>query len=79
VRHLLASAAANVASGDAAAALTGPVARGDAPTVAMHRRALAGRPKVLAAYDALSRAAIDLARAAGADEAALRAVAAELR
>jgi predicted short-subunit dehydrogenase-like oxidoreductase (DUF2520 family) len=79
VRHLLSSAAANVGAGDAAAALTGPVARGDAATVALHRRALAGAPALLGAYDALSRAAIDLARAAGADPAALDAVAAELR
>ncbi|MBN1335820.1 MAG: DUF2520 domain-containing protein [Deltaproteobacteria bacterium] len=44
------------------AAITGPFARGDATTVAAHRRALASAaPRVLPAYDALGRLALDRA------------------
>ncbi len=51
-------------SGDAA--LTGPVARGDAGTVAEHVQALAAAdPAVLATYRALARATADRALAAG--------------
>ena len=63
VRHLLASAAANLgAGGDAADALTGPVARGDAPTVARHLAALAGEPVAAPLYRALTAAAVEVAR-----------------
>ncbi len=56
------------------AALTGPVARGDAGTVAEHVRALAEvDPAILATYRALARATADRALAAG----RLRPVAAE--
>jgi predicted short-subunit dehydrogenase-like oxidoreductase (DUF2520 family) len=74
VRHLLSSAAANLAGGDTALALTGPVVRGDVDTVRRHVRALGGTPDVLALYAALSAVALDLARAAGADGAALAAI-----
>ena len=48
------------------AALTGPVARGDADTVASHVRALrAASPEALAAYVALARLTADRALAAG--------------
>jgi predicted short-subunit dehydrogenase-like oxidoreductase (DUF2520 family) len=48
------------------AALTGPVARGDADTVASHVRALrAAAPEVLPAYLALARLTADRALAAG--------------
>ncbi|HEY0779026.1 MAG TPA: DUF2520 domain-containing protein [Gemmatirosa sp.] len=63
VRHLLASAAANVgAAAETASALTGPVARGDAATVARHLAALAGHPDADALYRSLARATVDLAR-----------------
>ena len=62
---LLGAALDNVLrSGDAA--LTGPVARGDAGTVAVHVRALAtADPAVLATYRALARATADRALASG--------------
>ncbi len=67
VRHLLASAAANVAAApDPASALTGPLARGDAPTVARHLAALAGDVDADALYRALARATVDVARASDA-------------
>lgn len=64
-RALLRTAAANLGTGDAARALTGPVVRGDAETVRRHVAALAGEPEVLAIYRTLSLAAIELAREAG--------------
>lgn len=46
-----------------AAALTGPVLRGDAETIAAHRDALRGAgPELLGLYDALSQVSIRLAR-----------------
>ncbi len=79
VRHLLSSAAANLARGDdAAAALTGPVARGDAPTVRAHLRALAADAEALALYRALAGATLGVARAGGGSADALSAVAAVL-
>jgi predicted short-subunit dehydrogenase-like oxidoreductase (DUF2520 family) len=47
------------------AGLTGPVARGDAGTVAAHVAALSGTPTVQAAYIALARLTADRALAAG--------------
>jgi len=47
------------------AGLTGPVARGDAGTVASHMAALSGQPAALAAYVALARLTADRALAAG--------------
>ncbi len=78
VRHLLSSAAANLAGGDAAFVLTGPVVRGDVDTVRRHVHALAATPEVLALYRALALEAVALARVAGASEDGLEAVAALL-
>ena len=75
VRHLLASAAANVSAvDDPAAALTGPVARGDAATVERHLAALATDASVDALYRALARATVDLARRPGANLPSLDAI-----
>ncbi|MDF1505174.1 DUF2520 domain-containing protein, partial [Roseisolibacter sp. H3M3-2] len=75
VRHLLSSAAANLARGDdAALALTGPVVRGDDTTVRRHLGAIADDPGADAAYRALAREAVTLARAAGTPAEALREV-----
>jgi predicted short-subunit dehydrogenase-like oxidoreductase (DUF2520 family) len=72
VRHLLSSSAANLAGGDdAALALTGPVVRGDADTVAKHLGALGGDPSALTLYQALARETVALAERAGADHGAL--------
>jgi predicted short-subunit dehydrogenase-like oxidoreductase (DUF2520 family) len=60
VRALLAAAAANVASGDPLAALTGPVVRGDVVTVRRHLDALADDGDARAVYLALSRAALGM-------------------
>jgi len=46
-------------------ALTGPVARGDVSTVRAHRAALKPHRRVLAAYDAIAPAILDVAQAAG--------------
>lgn len=79
VRHLLSSAAVNLARGDdAALALTGPVVRGDAATVRRHLAALADDPGADAAYRAMAREAVALARAAGAPADGLDAVSAVL-
>jgi predicted short-subunit dehydrogenase-like oxidoreductase (DUF2520 family) len=65
VRHLLSSAAANLARGDdAALALTGPIARGDGATVARHLAALASDAEADALYRALARATLRLTEAA---------------
>jgi predicted short-subunit dehydrogenase-like oxidoreductase (DUF2520 family) len=61
VECLLALAAANVAGRDPAAALTGPVVRGDAVTIRRHLEALAGDDEAHTAYVALSRAALRMA------------------
>jgi predicted short-subunit dehydrogenase-like oxidoreductase (DUF2520 family) len=61
---LMRGALDNVAATGAPAALTGPVRRGDAGTVALHLEALAFAPLADAAYRALARAALDLARRA---------------
>ncbi len=76
---LMQAALRNCHEHGAAAALTGPVRRGDAVTVALHRAHLqAALPQVLPIYDALSQVALALARAdLPADRAA--AVAAALR
>lgn len=72
VECLLALAAANVAGHDPAAALTGPVVRGDAVTVRRHLAALAGDDEARAAYVALSRAALGMAALDAAREDAVR-------
>jgi predicted short-subunit dehydrogenase-like oxidoreductase (DUF2520 family) len=62
------------------AALTGPVARGDAATVARHRRALrAVDPALEAAYEALGRLALAVAIRKGLPRARAREVARALR
>jgi predicted short-subunit dehydrogenase-like oxidoreductase (DUF2520 family) len=64
VRPLLGAALDNALNlGDAA--LTGPVARGDARTVAAHLQALSTRPEARAAYVAMARLTADRALAAG--------------
>lgn len=79
VRHLLSSAAANLARGDEAAlALTGPVVRGDESTVRRHLDALDAEPTlgdVAFLYRALAVATLDVARVADAEPAALAAIA----
>jgi len=63
---LVRGAVENVGEHGAVEALTGPIARGDAATVAKHLQAVAVvRPEVLAAYRALGRATLDLARLRG--------------
>jgi predicted short-subunit dehydrogenase-like oxidoreductase (DUF2520 family) len=58
---LLVSAAQNASEMGPAAALTGPVARGDVETVRAHLGALADAPEILELYRAMSREAIALA------------------
>ena len=69
---LLSAAAENLRAQEPRAALTGPVARGDVDTVRAHLAALASSPALLEIYRALSREALPLAAAAGADPARLR-------
>jgi predicted short-subunit dehydrogenase-like oxidoreductase (DUF2520 family) len=68
---LFRSAADNLRAGNGARVLTGPIVRGDVDTVRVHLDALSSEPDVLEVYRALSRAAIDLARQGGTDEARL--------
>lgn len=78
VRHLLSSVAANLARGDdVAAAITGPIARGDTETVRRHLLALAADPEVLTLYRDLARATLGVvaAGAGGAQGAAVDATA----
>jgi predicted short-subunit dehydrogenase-like oxidoreductase (DUF2520 family) len=65
---LLVSAAQNASAMGPAAALTGPVARGDVETVRAHLEALAEVPEILEVYRAMSREAIALASAERLDE-----------
>lgn len=51
---MAAATVANVQSQGLARSFSGPVARGDAATVKLHRRALAGHPLVAQVYDALA-------------------------
>jgi len=71
VRHLMLAAVANLAHAAAGDSLTGPVSRGDADTVARHLGALASNPELDLVYRALSRAALPIAAAQGADAGAL--------
>ncbi|MCA9531400.1 MAG: DUF2520 domain-containing protein, partial [Myxococcales bacterium] len=62
------------------AALTGPVVRGDADTVAAHRAALArSAPEALPAYDAIVPTILRCAREAGLGDAQCEAIEAALR
>lgn len=75
----LATAAAGNAAERGAAALTGPVRRGDAGTVRRHLDELrTALPEAVDAYVELARLALRYARRAGLDEQAARAVAAAL-
>lgn len=78
VRHLIAGAASNIETAEPGEALTGPVSRGDADTVARHIEALRDDAPALAVYAAVSRAALSLAADQGTDPARLRRVAAAL-
>lgn len=78
VVSLMRAAASNIQTAAPEGALTGPLRRGDVETVAIHLRALRDEPPALAAYIALSRAAIPLARRAGTDAAALDEIEREL-
>lgn len=64
---LMGAAASNLLERDPAAALTGPVVRGDAATIGRHLDALANNPPTLAIYRSVSKAAIPLAKEAGTD------------
>ncbi|MCR4439273.1 MAG: DUF2520 domain-containing protein [bacterium] len=59
---LLAQTAANLVAQGPVRALTGPIARGDLGTVEKHLRALTGLPDLAAAYAALGRVCVGLAR-----------------
>jgi predicted short-subunit dehydrogenase-like oxidoreductase (DUF2520 family) len=70
---------ANALENGPEAALTGPVARGDATTVAAHKRALQNAaPSVAALYDAASEHLLHLARRRGLPESSMRALEAAL-
>lgn len=77
---LLASVAQNVDTVGVPRALTGPIVRGDAQTVARHRAALAAfHPRTSHAYDAVGPVILAAAADAGLDPAAARRVARALR
>jgi predicted short-subunit dehydrogenase-like oxidoreductase (DUF2520 family) len=61
VNALLSAAITNMQTLDPPRALTGPVSRGDAPTIARHVAVLDDTPDTLAVYVALTRAALDIA------------------
>jgi len=75
---LFLAAVENVRSRPTAQALTGPIVRGDVETVRRHLSALTTEPELLALYQALSRAAVSLAREAGADRGKLAEIEAAL-
>lgn len=75
---LMGAAASNLLEREPAAALTGPVVRGDSATIARHVEALATNPEALEMYRAVSKAAVSLAAQAGTDAAALEEIAALL-
>ncbi len=79
VDRLMQASLANCRAVGAAAALSGPVRRGDAGTVEAHLEALAASaPDALHLYRAAMGAAVPLAQAAGLDESAAAAVRAAL-
>jgi predicted short-subunit dehydrogenase-like oxidoreductase (DUF2520 family) len=67
---LLANTVRNLAQDDPAAALTGPIRRGDVGTVAAHLAALSGTDRAL--YVGLAREALRLARETGLEESEAR-------
>lgn len=58
VHRLMSAAVENLEHGSPAAVLTGPAARNDIETLALHRDALRGDPELSEVYDALTRAAL---------------------
>ncbi|HEX6628610.1 MAG TPA: Rossmann-like and DUF2520 domain-containing protein [Gemmatimonadaceae bacterium] len=79
VDSLMSGAIANMKQTLPDDALTGPVVRGDAETVAKHLRALEGRDSAREVYRALSNAAVEIARHRGTDPRKLAAVGGMLR
>lgn len=75
---LLRTVAENVVDVGVPDALTGPIRRGDAETVARHRAALANDSDALSAYDALAPIILRTARSLGLPEDRARAIEAEL-
>ena len=79
VRSLMRGAVLNLDTDTPLAALTGPVVRGDAETIRRHLAALAGAPELRRVYVELSRAAVEIARAGGAEVDAVERVLSETR
>jgi len=79
VESLMAGALSNLKQALPDDALTGPVVRGDAETVAKHLRALQGHDAALEVYRSLSRAAVEIAERRGVDPKKLAAVAGLVR
>ncbi len=79
VESLMAGALANMKQALPDDALTGPVVRGDAETVAKHLRALQGHDAALEVYRSLSTAAVEIAQRRGVDPKKLAAVAGLVR
>lgn len=79
VESLMSGALANMKQTLPDDALTGPVMRGDAETVAKHLRALHGRGPASEVYRALSAAAVEIAERRGVDPKKLAAVAGLVR
>ena len=74
VESLMSGALSNMKQALPDDALTGPVVRGDAETVAKHLRALHGHTAALEVYRALSAAAVEIAARRGTDPKKLAAV-----
>jgi predicted short-subunit dehydrogenase-like oxidoreductase (DUF2520 family) len=79
VESLMSGAFANMKQMLPDDALTGPVIRGDAETVARHVRALQSYPAALEVYRTLSAAAVEIAQRRGVDPKKLAAVAGLVR
>ena len=79
VESLMAGALSNMKQALPDDALTGPVVRGDAETVAKHLRALQGHDAALEVYRSLSTAAVEIAQRRGLDPKKLAAVAGLVR
>jgi predicted short-subunit dehydrogenase-like oxidoreductase (DUF2520 family) len=79
VESLMAGALANMKQALPDDALTGPVVRGDAETLAKHLRALQGHESALEVYRSLSKAAVEIAQRRGVDPKKLAAVAGLVR
>jgi predicted short-subunit dehydrogenase-like oxidoreductase (DUF2520 family) len=79
VESLISGALTNMRQSMPDDALTGPVVRGDADTVAQHLRALESHPAAREVYRALSLAAVDIAARRGTDPKKLAAIGGLLR